>query len=227
MSQHSAGTARRAARIFLVDDHPIVREGLAELLNREKDLAVCGQAASGREAMDMIDGLDPDVAVVDLSLEDVSGLALIRNLKSKRRCMAVLVLSMHEESLYAERALRAGAQGYIMKREAPRKVVGAIRRVLDGGIYLSPELADRLMHKFVGSQGPVHEPEVAKLSDRELEVYTLIGQGLKTSQIASRLNLSVKTIETYREHIKDKLGLKDATELVQNAIKFVHGEKIH
>ena len=211
-------------KVLIVDDHPIVREGLAELIGREQDLIVCGQAESGRSALEIIEEVGPDVAVVDLSLEDVNGLTLIKNVRSRRPALPILVLSMHEESLYAERALRAGAQGYIMKREAPRQVILAIRRVLGGEVYLSEALASRLMQTLVGRRGPAEVSPVARLSDRELEVYTLIGQGLKTREIATKLDLSVKTIETYREHLKEKLGLKNATELVQSAIQWVHTE---
>ena len=212
------------AKILIVDDHPIVREGLAELINREKDLAVCGQADSGHRGFEAIEALAPDVAIIDLSLEDINGLTLIKNLRSRGFTLPVLVLSMHEESLYAERALRAGAQGYIMKREAPTRVITAIRKVLAGEVYLSDGLAARLMQRIVGAPNFSSTSPVSRLSDRELEVYAFIGQGLKTREIAAKLNLSVKTIETYREHIKEKIGLRNATELVQSAIKWVHLE---
>lgn len=217
-------TVEQAYKILLVDDHPIVRQGLAELINRETDMTVCSQADSGATAIEMTEQLQPDLALVDISLDDMNGLVLIKSLKSRQRNLRVLVLSMHDESLYAERALRAGAHGYIMKREAPTKVINGIRRVLAGDVYLSDEISSRIMRKFAKDGDMGEESSVARLSDRELEVYNHIGQGLKTSQIASRLNLSVKTIETYREHIKEKLGLNDATELVQSAIKWVHGE---
>lgn len=214
----------RQFKILLIDDHPIVRQGLAELINRERDMTVCGQAATGNDALDLTEKTQPDLALVDISLDDVNGLVLIKALKARQRALRVLVLSMHDEALYAERALRAGAHGYIMKREAPTKVIAGIRRVLAGDIYLSEAIASRIMRKFADGADAADESPVARLSDRELEVYNHIGQGLKTSQIASKLNLSVKTIETYREHIKEKLGLNDATELVQSAIKWVHGE---
>ncbi|MCC6698208.1 MAG: response regulator transcription factor [Candidatus Hydrogenedentes bacterium] len=212
------------AKVLIVDDHPIVREGLAELINREKDLAVCGQADSGHRGFEAIEALAPDVAIIDLSLEDINGLTLIKNLRNRGFTLPVLVLSMHEESLYAERALRAGAQGYIMKREAPTRVITAIRKVLGGEVYLSDSLAARVMQRIVGAPSPSGTSPVSRLSDRELEVYAFIGQGLKTREIAAKLNLSVKTIETYREHIKEKIGLRNATELVQSAIKWVHLE---
>lgn len=214
----------RVSKVLLVDDHPILRQGLAELINRENDMQVCGQAESAAVALDLIEKAQPDLALVDISLDDMNGLVLVKGLKSRQRDLRVLILSMHDEALYAERALRAGAHGYIMKREAPTKVVAGIRRVLAGGIYLSDEIAARIMRKFAGGTDGTDESPVARLSDRELEVYNHIGHGLKTSQIASKLTLSVKTIETYREHIKEKLGLNDATELVQSAIEWVHGE---
>ncbi|MBM3289475.1 MAG: response regulator transcription factor [Candidatus Hydrogenedentes bacterium] len=214
----------RTYKVLLVDDHPIVRQGLAELINRESDMTVCGQAESGAAALELAGSAQPDLALVDISLDDMNGLMLVKGLKARRRDLRVLVLSMHDEALYAERALRAGAHGYIMKREAPTKVIAGIRRVLAGDMYLSEDASARIMRMFAGGAGAGDEPPVARLSDRELEVYNHIGQGLKTSQIASKLNLSVKTIETYREHIKEKLGLNDATELVQSAIKWVHGE---
>jgi len=213
-----------ARSVLIIDDHPIVREGLAELINREPDLQVCGQAASGSEALSLTESLQPDLALVDISLDDISGLQLIKNLKARRRQLRVLVLSMHDESLYAERALRAGAHGYVMKREAPTHVITAIRKVLAGDVFLSDTLSARFMRKLAAGEDFAEESPVSRLSDRELEVYSHIGQGLKTRQIAAKLNLSVKTIETYREHIKEKLGLGDATELVQSAIKWVHGE---
>lgn len=210
--------------VLIIDDHPIVREGLAELINREPDLRVCGQAASGGEALELTEKLQPDLALVDISLDDMNGLQLIKNLKARRRQLRVLVLSMHDESLYAERALRAGAHGYVMKREAPTHVIAAIQKVLAGDVFLSEALSARFMRKLATGADFTDESPVSRLSDRELEVYSHIGQGLKTRQIAAKLNLSVKTIETYREHIKEKLGLGDATELVQSAIKWVHGE---
>ncbi|HRI88089.1 MAG TPA: response regulator transcription factor [Candidatus Hydrogenedentes bacterium] len=215
---------QRPYKVLLVDDHPIIRQGLAELINREADMTVCAQAESGAAAIDLTEESQPDLALVDISLDDMNGLVLIKSLKSRQRNLRVLVLSMHDETLYAERALRAGAHGYIMKREAPTRVITGIRRVLSGEVYLSDELSARIMRKFANGSDGADESPVARLSDRELEVYNHIGQGLKTSQIASKLNLSVKTIETYREHIKEKLSLNDATELVQSAIKWVHGE---
>ncbi|GMV93540.1 MAG: DNA-binding response regulator [Candidatus Hydrogenedentota bacterium] len=213
------------ASVLIVDDHPIVREGLTELINREHGLSVCGVAESARQALQCAVQLNPDIFVIDLSLEDLNGLSLIKDLRARSVTTPILVLSMHDETLYAERALRAGAQGYIMKREAPTKVIEAIRQVLRGDVYLSPEMSSRLMQRLVGSRSPAEVPSIARLSDRELEVYTLVGQGLKTREVAAKLNLSVKTVETYREHIKEKLGLKNATELVQSAIKWVHTER--
>ena len=219
-------SSKQKAKVVVVDDHPIVREGLAELINREKDLTVCGDAADVVQAMKVIAESKPDIAIIDISLKDSSGLQLIKRLRGADEKLCILVLSMHDEDLYAERALRAGAQGYIMKREAPREVVSAIRRVLAGEIYVGDELAARFMRRFVGGEPHVGGSPVELLSDRELEVFDFIGQGLKTGQIAERLHLSVKTIESYREHIKEKLGLRNATELVQHAIKWVHEDTL-
>ena len=213
------------ARIVVVDDHPIVRDGLAELLNREEDLTVCGEAADATQAVKVIAETNPDLAIVDISLRNSNGLHLIKHLRAANARLYILVLSMHEEDVYAERALRAGAQGYIMKREPPKKVIAAIRHVLSGEIYVGDELAARFMRRFVGGGADVGASPIQVLSDRELEVFDLIGQGLKTGQIATRLHLSVKTIESYREHIKEKLSLENATELVQHAIKWVHEDK--
>lgn len=214
----------KQARVFIVDDHPIVRDGLVRLINREDDLTVCGEAGDAPSALKGIKKTNPDIAVVDMSLEGGSGLQLIKDITTEHKKVAVLVLSMHDERLYAARALRAGAKGYIMKQEASTKVLQAIRRVLAGEIHVSEELAARMMHEFVGS-GPVRpaSPEAA-LTDRELEVFQLIGQGFKTHEIGAKLHLSSKTIETYREHIKTKLNLANSSELTQYAIEWVHGD---
>jgi len=209
-------------RVFIVDDHPIVREGLAQLINQEEDLTVCGDAGDAATAISALGACAPDIAIVDISLGDVSGLQLVKDITSKYKKMAVLVLSMHDDRVYAERALRAGAKGYIMKQEATQKVVSAIRKIVSGGVYLSDESAARMMHSFVGGEEAGGALPEDVLSDRELEVFQLIGQGFKSREISSKLNLSVKTIETYREHIKDKLSLEDATELVRYAIQWVH-----
>ncbi len=207
--------------ILIVDDHPIVRQGLAELVNHENDLVVCGQAEDAHQAMKAVKELKPDMAIVDISLKETSGMELIKDINAQYPHLPVLALSMHDESLYAERALRAGARGYVMKAEATENVVTAIRKVLCGQIYLSDRMTAKLIHKLVGGKTEVGASGIDHLSDRELEVFHLIGQGYGTRQIGEKLHLSVKTIETYRAHIKEKLNLADAAELLQYAIQWV------
>ena len=218
-------TNQQKTRILIVDDHPIVREGLAKLIDQEQDMAVCGQAEDANQAVKAVSTLNPDLVIVDISLKETSGMDLIKDIKAHHPKLPVLTLSMHDESLYAERALRAGAQGYIMKQEAPEMVVAAIRSVLGGQVYISDKVTSRMVHKLVGSRADLSTTGVDNLSDRELEVFLLIGRGLGTRQIAEKLFLSAKTIETYRAHIKEKLGLADATELLQYAIQWVSGQE--
>src|SRR5436190_15817990 len=214
--------AGRAAkhRILLVDDHPIVRQGLAEMINQEKDLNVAGTAEDVHRALDAIEKLKPDLVVADISLKGSNGIELLKNIKVRFPRTLVLVLSMHDESLYAVRALRAGAAGYIMKQEATEKVLTAIRQVVSGEIYLSDRMEKKMMHQLVGGRTARTGSPIEDLSDRELEVFGLIGQGHGTRQIAEELHLSIKTIESHRAHIKEKLNLKNATELVQHAIQW-------
>jgi DNA-binding NarL/FixJ family response regulator len=208
--------------ILIVDDHPIVRQGLTELVNHEADLVVCGQAEDAHQAMKAIKELKPDMAIIDISLEKTSGMELIKDISAQYPNLPTLALSMHDESLYAERALRAGARGYVMKAEATEKVIIAIRKILSGEIYISDKMAAKMMHKLVGSNTEIHTSPVERLSDRELEVFQLIGKGFGTRQISERLYLSIKTIETYRAHIKEKMNLADAAELLQYAIQWVN-----
>lgn len=212
------------AKILIVDDHPLVREGLADLVNKEKDLVVCGQAEDAYQAMEAIRELKPDMAIVDISLKETSGLELIKDIKIQHPGLPVLTLSMHEESVYAERALRAGAKGYIMKREATKKVVTAIRKVLRGQLYLSEKMMTRLVRKFVDGKPEAGTSPIDCLTDRELEVFSLLGRGNGTRQISEQLHLSVKTIETYRSRIKEKLNLTSASELLQHAFQWVNSE---
>ena len=212
------------AKILIVDDHPLVREGLADLVNKEKDLVVCGQAEDAYQAMEAIRELKPDMAIVDISLKETSGLELIKDIKIQHPSLPVLTLSMHEESVYAERALRAGAKGYIMKREATKKVVTAIRKVLRGQLYLSEKMTTRLVRKFVDGKPEAGTSPIDRLTDRELEVFSLLGRGNGTRQISEQLHLSVKTIETYRSRIKEKLNLTSASELLQHAFQWVNSE---
>ena len=208
------------ARIVLVDDHPLVRERLAEMLNREPDLRVCGEAEDRQGALSVIATSKPDLAIVDLTLKDSHGLDLIKDIQARWPALAVLVVSMHEESLHAERAIRAGARGYITKQEATRKILLAVRRVLEGGIYLSDTIAAQLAPKAVGRGDAPAGVSLEHLADRELEVLQWIGRGYSTHEIAERLHLNFKTVETYRARIKDKLGLKDAHEVLQYAIRW-------
>jgi DNA-binding NarL/FixJ family response regulator len=212
------------AKVIIVDDHPIVRQGLAELINHEQDLTVCGYAEDAHEALGIIKKTGPDMVIVDISLKETSGMELIKDIKAQYPNLPVLALSMHDESLYAERALRAGAKGYVMKAEATENVVTAIRKVLSGQIYVSDRMAAKMVRKLVGGGPQASASAIERLSDRELEVFCLIGQGIGTRQIAERLHLSVKTIETYRAHIKEKLDLADSSELLQYAIQWVSSQ---
>jgi DNA-binding NarL/FixJ family response regulator len=217
----SNATAKKGkSRILLVDDHPIVRQGLAEMIDHEKDLAVCGTAEDLHQALEQINTLKPDLVVLDISLKGSNGIEVLKNIKVRYPKLLVLMLSMHDESLYAVRALRAGAAGYIMKQEATEKVLTAIRQVLRGEIYLSEKMEKKMMQQLVGGRTARTGSPLEDLSDRELEVFNLIGQGHGTRQIAEQLHLSIKTIESHRAHIKEKLNLKNATELVQHAIQW-------
>ena len=204
-------------RILLVDDHAVVRYGIAQLINHEGDLEVCGEEEDAAHALGQIPRLKPDLVVVDISLKDSSGLELIRNIKAQYNRIPMLVVSTHDESVYAEVAFRAGALGYLMKAEALEKIVVAIRRVLSGNIYVSDALAARLVRQQVSGRPSVQESVTERLTSRELEVFQLIGQWKKTSEIARQLHLSIKTIEYYREQIKQKLDLHNAAELTQRA----------
>lgn len=203
-------------RVFLVEDHAVVRQGLASMINAEPDLEVCGEGKNLAEALPAIAAAAPDVAVVDLSLPDGSGLDLIKRLAAAHPELPVLVLSMHDEKVHAPRALIAGARGYVMKHEATDRVLEAVRAVLKGERFVSPDVSRRVDE---GSGGEVRLP-VERLSDREFQVYQLIGQGVGPGEIAKRLGLSVKTIETHREHIKAKLGLANGRELVRHAMQY-------
>lgn len=208
-------------RVFIVDDHPIVREGLAQLINREPDLLVCGDAADAQDALQKIAELAPDILIVDISLNGPDGLDLLKTIRSEDANLPVLILSMHDESIYAERALRAGANGYLMKGESTDKVLIALRRILNREIYVSPRIANRMLQYFVnGGPNRLKGASIDDLSDRELEVLRRIGSGDSTRQIAERLHLSVKTVESYQAHLKEKLSLRNSRELVQYAVEW-------
>jgi DNA-binding NarL/FixJ family response regulator len=210
-------TANDQARIVLVDDHPMVRERLAEVINREPDLSICGEAEDRAGALEVVEREKPRLAIVDLTLKRSNGLDLIKDLRVMYPDLLILVLSMQDENLYAERVIRAGAHGYITKQEATRKILDAIRQVMAGKVFLSEELSAEILSRMLGkTKGAVRSLDV--LSDRELQVFGLVGEGFGTRQIAEQLGLDVKTVETYRTRIKEKLELKDASELLRQAI---------
>jgi len=212
-------------RIMVVDDHPIVRQGLTLLINREPDLLVCGEAEEAMAAMHVLSSAHPDLLIVDISLNGPDGIDLLKNVRLTHPTLPVLILSMHDESIYAERALRAGANGYIMKQEATDSVLVAVRRILSGDIYVSARIANQMLRHYITGSGSLRNSSIADLSDRELEVFRLIGEGHGTRQIAEELHLSVKTVETYQAHIKEKLSLRSSRELMQHAIQWNMHEK--
>jgi DNA-binding NarL/FixJ family response regulator len=218
MSHRTPGTAK--SRIFLVDDHPLVRDSLSNLINQQEDLSVCGEADSVPQAMREIPRSAPDVAIVDLSLKDGSGLELLKWLKSRMPQTASIVLSMHDEKLYAERAIRAGARGYVMKRESTKRIIAAIHQVLEGKLAVSEQIASSFAERFIASTVPHEENPLTELSDRELEIFTLLGRGLETRQIGETLNVSIKTVQAYCARIKVKLNLSSATELLREAVRW-------
>jgi len=211
-------------RVLLVDDHAVVRYGIAQLINQQSDLVVCGEEEDAGKALSAITKLRPNLVIADISLKDSSGLELMRNIKAQYPGLPVLVVSAHEESIYAEIAFRAGALGYLMKAEALEKVVAAIRRVLSGNIYVSDALAAKMLQRQVRGQTDIEQSPVKGLSDRELEVFQLIGRWKKTKEIAQELHLSIKTIEYYREQIKQKLNVTSAVELTRYATTWVQRE---
>jgi DNA-binding NarL/FixJ family response regulator len=208
-------------RVLIVDDHPLMRQGLAQLINQQPDLVVCGEAEDVPQALRQTSELKPDVVIVDLSLRGSDGIELIKSLRLQYARLPILVLSMHDEAIYAERALKAGAWGYIMKQEATNQVLSALRRVLEGEIHVSQSVSSRIVQGLVGGSGISKRSPLERLSDRELDVFCKIGRGAATREIAAELNLSVKTIETYCAHIKEKLRLQSQRELVQHAIRWV------
>ena len=214
-------TENRKARVFLVDDHPLVREHLTALIQREADLEVCGEAADAPTALELISRQSPDLVILDISLKQSNGLELIKDLKQRWPKLPVLVLSMHDEMLYGERSLRAGALGYITKEEATVNVLSAVRKVLGGEVYSSERMAGRVMKRMVsGAKDKLGSP-LEVLTDRELEVFQMLGRGMGTRQIAEELRLGIKTVESYRARIKEKLQLQDGNQLLQHAIQWV------
>jgi DNA-binding NarL/FixJ family response regulator len=211
---------------LIIDDHPLFRAGLKQLINQEKGFNVIAEAGDAEEALDIIAQKVPDFAIVDISLRGMNGLELIKILNSKYSQLIILVVSMHDEALYAERALKAGARGYIMKQEASKKVLTAIHQLLDGKVYISEAMHDKILMGMIKGKSELENNPIDKLSDREFEVFLLIGKGLGPIQIAEELNLSVKTVETYRAHIKTKLMLENASELRKHAIKWIQSQKM-
>jgi DNA-binding NarL/FixJ family response regulator len=225
MTHRLENAAVTKKRIMVVDDHPIVRQGLALLINREPDLLVCGEAEEAMGAMHVLASARPDLLIVDISLNGPDGIDLLKNLRTTHPNLPVLILSMHDESIYAERALRAGANGYIMKQEATENVLVAVRRILGGEIYVSTRIANDMLRHYITGSGTLRNSSIEDLSDRELEVFRLIGDGHGTRQIAEELHLSVKTVESYQAHIKEKLSLRSSRELMQRAIQWNMSEK--
>lgn len=213
------------AKIFIVDDHPIFRQGLAQLINQEDDMLSAGEAADAKEALQTIEKIKPDLAIVDISLKDTSGISLTKELVSKYPKMLVLVISMYDESIYVDRVLRAGAKGYIMKQEATDHVITAIRKVLRGEVYVSDKWRDRLVHAFAGGNKPMENASAERLTDREMEVLQLIGQGHSTQKISEELHVSVKTVESHYANIKNRLDLHNSHELIQYAVKWCLSER--
>jgi DNA-binding NarL/FixJ family response regulator len=208
-------------KILLVDDHPLMRRGQADLLNREADLSVCGEASTASEAMEAIRKFKPDLVLVDMALPDKDGLELIKDIQALHPGLPVLAMSMQDESLYAARVLRAGGRGYVMKAEGTERLAGAIRTVLSGQVALSPRMSAKILESMVGPAGKTGEGPEAKLTDRELEVLRLFGEGWSTEEISNRLHLSPKTVDVHRAHIKEKLDLKTMPEFLRFAIQWV------
>ena len=210
----------RKSRIFIVDDHPLVREGLANLINQQADLETCGFAENSAGALSGVAQMRPHLAVIDVSLRNDSGLELIKKLKVEHESMPVVVLSMHDETFYAERALRAGASGYVMKRESTAHLLSAIRRALEGGVFLSDRMVNLLARRYRSTGGELASDPVLTLSDREMEIFRLLGEGRTSSQIADDLHISLKTVQAYCARAKDKLGVGSLNELTRAAIRW-------
>jgi DNA-binding NarL/FixJ family response regulator len=222
MSKSKIQANKPAAKVLVVDDHPAVREALTIRIAAQPDLEVCGEAADANEAFRLAAATDPDVAVIDIGLNEGNGIDLIKRLKARNSRLRAIVWSMYSEDLYAERALRAGAMGYINKEQATSKIIDAIRQILDGKLYLSAAMTEKLLQRNVGpAGGDSGRPPIDTLSDRELDVFRQIGQGHKTQEIATQLHLSIKTVETYRDRIRQKLNLKDGSELIRCAVQWV------
>jgi len=220
LKKQRTGIRQNKNKVLIVDNHPIVREGLTALIDHQGDLKVCGQADDAYDALKSIDKLKPSVVIVDILLKSSNGIELTKSIKTQYPALPVIVFSFHDESLYAERALRAGASAYLTKEAESEKILKAIRTVLNGELYVSDELSKKLLHKIIGDKTGKTITPIDNFSDREFEVFRLIGQGYRAAEAAKQLHLSSKTIETYRERIKRKLGLGDSSELLRYAIKW-------
>ena len=223
-----AGTAqgkRRVRRVLLVDDHPIVRQGLRRVMDNEDDLTVCGEAETARDARTAIKELNPDVMIADISLKQGDGIELVRDVRAHHPQLPILVLSMHDEAIYAERMLSAGANGYIMKQAASEQFLVSLRRVLDGGIYVSEAVGNNMIQKFAAGGSYISANPIDRLSNRELQILHMIGKGMSTRETALSLNLSIKTVESHRQRIKRKLNLSTGTQLVQYAVNWFTGRE--
>src|SRR5438477_3134936 len=218
---HTHSSTKSKYKVVLVDDHPILREGFAQIINQEPDLQVCGQAGTASQALSKIAALKPDLVIVDISLDGTNGIELIKPIKAIHPGLHILSLSVHDETLYAQRALRAGAKGYVMKQASTEEVMVAIRRVVRGEQYLSRRMHERMLDTLSGRSAARIDPslELPRLSDRQLEIFQLIGEGRGTRQIALQLHLSIKTVETHRAHIKEKLKLRSGLELIRHAVE--------
>jgi DNA-binding NarL/FixJ family response regulator len=222
MSKDIAGEKKR---VILVDDHPLLRRGLAQLINQERDMMICGEAEDAATGLAMIQAMKPDVAVTDITLPDKNGIDLVKDILIRAPGTLVLVLSMHDEAVYAERVLKAGARGYVSKGESPTRVIEGIRRLVEGKIFISDKLSGRILQKFAGGGGGAKEFTVDNLSDREFEILGLIGSGMQATEIAEKLHLSVKTIDAHRENMKRKLRCVDAAELRKYAIRWAQTQQ--
>jgi DNA-binding NarL/FixJ family response regulator len=225
VSDSPPSSARR--RVFLVDDHPMMRAGLAHLIERQADLTVCGEASNPAEALKAVSDAHPDVILADLTMPGRSGLEFVKDLLAVLPQLSVLVVSMHDESVYAERALRAGARGYIMKEAGGEAIVAAIRQILGGQAYVSPAMSARILDNLSGKKPRGSTSPIESLTDREFEVFQLIGRGKSTRDIAEQLHLSSKTVDVHRSHIKEKLKLKDPTALIRHAVRWVETQAEH
>lgn len=221
----SSSPASTQTKILIVDDHPMMREGLAQLIGREADLTVCGQAEDAAQAIDAVKKMSPQLILIDITLNGRNGLELIKDVQAITPQTLILVISMHDESLYAERVLRAGGRGYVMKQEGGKKIMQAIRKVLDGQIHVSEKIAAKILDLFSGRRPQAENSPLERLTDRELEVFQLIGEALSTKEIASHLHISGKTVEVHKGHIKEKLTMKNTRELISYAARWMGSQE--